>query len=257
MKKAIVAFVSVLALTMFLTASALTNAKNMNLPANADRINYIDAGGEANVTLVKPLPSSNWPPTADGMSLKFIHVEIPNEGVSFDQLAVFLHIKLTGATVLSWQPMAIITTNADEVAFQRALWYGSLVRWDVPANYPYPAVSTNNVILVPEGVLSVERHGNGITVNLNSPQPIGIQRPTNQVFYLPNFSLKLDKVGGSIHSERTIVWSGYTGASGYTMVADAMGFAGTGVFTCAGLNTGPVTDAAIQMQATQTFYPPL
>jgi hypothetical protein len=234
------------------------SAKNLNFPPGADRVDYINGGGTVDIALNAPLPA-NYPPSATIMRLKFMHVEMPNADLSFDAVIVFFYMKLTGATDYTWQPFAVITDNQNYATFCETFWRGSLIKWNIPPPppiYPPTAVGTNNVKLVSDDVLTVERHGNSVSVNLKSEQPL--TRPvTGYTFMLPAFSLELKKVGGSAHDIQTDTLNWYADASGYTYVFDTMGFKANAVFSSTGaLKTGATSDAVVVMHGTHTFYPP-
>lgn len=240
------------------------SAKNPKLPSGADRVDYLSAGGTIDITLTAPLPE-NYPPSATIMRLKFIHAEFSkcenynchrNCHQGFDSLLVFFYMKLTGATEFTWQPFAVITDSRKYATFCETLWTGTLMRWDVPPNYPYPAVSTNNVIHVCDDVLSVERHGTCVKVRLSSDQQL--MRPTGVTFTLPAFCLKLYRDGAFVHEKETIQYTGWTGASGYTFEHDDSGFISKGVFKSNGaLITGATSNAVSLMHGTHTYFPPV
>lgn len=271
MKKAIL----VLALTVFMMFAAIAPAfaKNLNYPPDVYRIDYINAGGQAEIAL-PTLPSTdpalaNYPGTATAMRFSFTHVEMPNAGKSFDVLLVWLYLIPTGATVRSWQPFAYITTDAEDLAFQRAFWRGSFVEFDATLYYmnpptntiPFPQTwSTDNVIGVGNDVLSVSRHGNDVTVTLNAPQQVKrpLQPPPGKAFTVPAFSLTLNKYGGSMHYSETRELTTYPGASGYTFVNAGVGFMADGVATSstAWLNGRAAENATVTMYGTHTYYLP-
>ena len=257
------------------------SAKTNHLPAGADRVDYIDGGGTVDIALTAPLPT-NYPPSATMMRLKFMHVEksiiqdLPQiqdchkiserkcchklkADQSFDTLLVFFYMKLTGATVFTWQPFAVITTSQEYATFCETFWRGSLIKWNIPpppAVYPPTAVGTNNVKFVSDDVLSVERHGNCVKVNLNVEQQL--MRPvTGNLFTLPSFSLKLTKDGSISPYLETGAMTGYADASGYTYNFDTIGFNAKAVFSSSGtLITGATSNAGAVIHGTHTFFPP-
>jgi hypothetical protein len=272
----------VLILAMFSSSAVLmpVSAKTNHLPAGADRVDYIDGGGTVDIALTVPLPT-NYPQSATIMRLKFMHAEksivqdLPQirdcheiserecrhkskADLSFDTLLVFFYMKITGATEYTWQPFAVITTSQEYATFCETFWRGSLVKWNVPPPppvYPPTAVGTNNVKFVSDEVLSVERHGNCVKVNLNVEQQL--MRPvTGNIFTLPSFSLKLNKVGCLSPYLETGTMTGYADASGYTYKFDTMGFNANAVFSSSGtLITGATSNAAVVMHGTHTFFP--
>jgi hypothetical protein len=251
---------AMLILAMLSSSAALmpVSAKNLNFPPGADRVDYITAGGTVDIALTAPLPT-NYPPSATIMQLKFMHTEMPNADLSFDAVIVFFYMKLTGAQDYTWQPFAVITDNQDYATFCETFWRGSLIKWNIPPPppvYPPTAVGTNNVKLVSDDVLTVERHGNSVSVNLKNEQPL--TRPvTGYTFWLPAFSLELNKVGGSAHNIQTKTLDYYADASGYTYIFDTIGFNANAVFSSTGaLKTGSTSNAVVVMHGTHTFFPP-
>jgi len=104
-------------------------------------------------------------------------------------------------------------------------------------------------------VLTVDRHGNTVTVNLNEPQTIYILFMGS--FVLPAFSLELSKYGGSIHYTGSTTLVGYGGASGMTIVHDELRFNANAVLSSSGiLGVGAqMTDAFLIINGVHTFYP--
>ncbi len=256
-KVALLTLVFAFSITFACVAPAL--AKNLNLPPGVEIIDYINAGGQADIPILQPLPS-NYPASTTDMRLSFKHVEMPNAGLSFSGLLVQLRILTANATTYSWQPFAYITTNADEEQFVKKVWSGTFINFNATSIGLPASFSTYNVKVVSEDVLQVDRHGNSVTVKLNAPQQI--KRPAGPAVYftLPAFSLDLTKIdnAGSMQFSLVIEFKGYPNASNYTFVSESMGFAANGVFTCSGLplNTGPVTNAAVIMKGTHTYSPP-
>ena len=259
-RKKVVASTILLVLSMLVSTLSIlpTSAKNMNIDPSTATVYYINGGGEADIDVLSPLPT-NYPPSLQKINFRFIHIEIPNEGVSVDTLRVFLYVKMTGATEWSWQPFAIITTSAEHAALARAFWKGTLMELDAThLTPPLPAsFSTDNVKVVDESQLKVERHGNSVSIIFNAPN-LQLKRPSGPSVYftLPPFSMELSKFGGSVHKTSTTVMTGWTDASGYTYIEDKMGFDANGIFTCTGLTTGAVSNAFVSLKTTQTFIPP-
>jgi hypothetical protein len=265
MKKTNLALGSVLFLIGILMASTfatLVSAKDLNYPDGATVMDFYNAGGQVNITVTTPI-TGNYPPSLQQMQFRFIHCEIPNSKVSFDSLLVFFYVKLTGATAWSWQPMAVITTSADQATFARMFWKGTLMEIDatkygMPANY-----GTDNVLVVSQGTLKVDRHGNDITLTLN--KPIDLKRPFTPArtinMTLPAFTLGLNNYGPSIQYLGSATMGApttYPDASGYTIVTDELRFSATGTLSSTAwpLSTGTITDACVTMHGTHTFYPP-
>jgi len=266
--------ITVLLLALLMMFSTLSPAfsKNLNLPYGADRVDYVNAGGQAEITL-PTLPSTNpdlanYPNSATAMRFSFSHIEIPNADKSFDTLIIWVYLTVTGATTPSWQPFAYITTDKSEVAYRSVFWKGSFINFDATLYYmnppsntiPFPSTwSTNNVIGVDSDVLKVSRHGNDVTVTLTEPQYVKrpLQPPPGKSFMVPAFSLEVTKDGGSVHFTDTNDIIGYPGASGYKLVVDGMGFNANGVVTSVTtwLNGLPVTNAHADMKETHTYTP--
>jgi hypothetical protein len=235
------------------------SAKDMNLPSGANRIVYY-TGGNATINLPAGLP--NYPPSATKIRLDGVYVKggTPETGVV--NIWVWLYMTTSSKPVLHWEPMAIITTNPEMANFMRTCFKGTYIAFDATAYGLPSSYNTNNVILVDKADVGVEREGNNIYVNLAEPQQI--QRfgyPTMPApFTLPAFSMQLNKYGGSVHSEATTKFSGYSGASGYTMEVDVMAFNGNGFFTCTSpgwnYNAAPMSEAFIIMHGINTYYPP-
>jgi hypothetical protein len=239
----------------FICTSVL--AKDLNLPPGADRIVYFSRGN-ASINLPAGLP--NYYSTATKIGFYAFSVERGTMGAGAFSLYVALYMKTTANPNLHWEPIAFIETSAENANFHRMIYRGTYIAFDatlygIPSTY-----NTTNVILVDQGVLKVERHGNDINVNLNAPQQIKKVGTTNTFFTLPPFNLELNNYGGSVHFEKTNIFSGYPGASGYTEEAELIGFQANGAFTCTSpgwsYNAVPVTESFIVMHGIITDYPP-
>jgi hypothetical protein len=256
-----------------------TFAKNLNLPNGADRVYYGNAGGTVDIAITPnsastPLPTG-YPPSVTAMRFKFMHNEMPNAGESFDVLTVFFWMSTRNAdgstNPPSWQPFMVVTDNPAFAQFSELFFRGSLVKWNVPPNYPLqPAFSTNNVQLVDDDDLSIVRHGNSVTIKLTAEQtlerPIPVTPLTNPpvqaTFKFPAFTLELNKAGeGSTHSVDSDTLNDYPDASGYTYVFEMMGFDATAVFnaqplsTGQPLRTGATSNGGVAMKLTHTYFP--
>ncbi len=264
MKKEAMA-IFVLTLTIMLAAFTPVFAKDLNFPSEVNRIDYINAGGQAEVALPS-LPSTdpallNYPASATAMRFSFSHIEIPNTGKSVDILLVWLYLIPTGAPSREWQPFAYITTDKTDVAFQEAFWRGSFVNFDATLYGAPSSWSTDNVIGVSSDVLKVTRHGNDASVTLSASQQVKrpLQPfPPGKAFTVPAFSLELNKYGGSAHFIETQNLVNYPGASGYTFVNEGMGFNAKGAVASATawLNGATAQNATTVLKATHTYYPP-
>jgi hypothetical protein len=258
-KKSIVSLLLIVGMIFSAVALMPVNAKNLNLPDGANNIVYMDGAGIFSVPLIKPFPT-NMPGTAQYMQIAFGHVKIPNSDLSFDQIIVFFYMQTTKPDGTlnppSLQPFAVITTNAQDQAFERIVWANSLVKYDATLIGLPATFSTDNVKLVSPDALKVERHGNSVSVSLNEPQQLKRPNGPTSYFTLPAFSATLEKVGGSVHKELSKTFTGYAGSSGYTLVIDQTGFNGQTTFSSSGLNTGATFESYIAMNQINTYYPP-
>jgi hypothetical protein len=257
--------VLLLALLMSIFASVATpiSAKNLNLPVGANHINYFNAGGQAEVNL--PSGLSGFPASATKMRLSVVHVEIPNADISFDNLLVWLYVKPTGFP-LDWYPFAVFTDSADHASFVRTYFAGIFVKLDATKYYmnpptntiPFPAsYSTDNVYVISDGTLVVDRHGNSISVKLSEDQQFKRPFTTGTYLSLPSFSFELHSYGDAIFGTETATITGVPGASGYTMVNEYMGFAATGSIISTGyLNGLEISNGNVIMHGTHTYFPP-
>jgi hypothetical protein len=249
------------------------SAKNLNVP-DAVLIDYYNAGGQANVNLQTALPA--FPAPATVMQFRFIHCEIPNSDVSFDNLLVFLGFPIkdatTGAVIgTNYQPYAGITTSPDYATFGRAFWYGTYMQFDatlygLPASRSTSTIERNNIIVVDKDVLTVDRHGNDVTVTLKNLQTIynpiyGLAKPiAPPSFTIPAFSLELSNYGGATHYTGSATMgepTPYKGASGMTIVHEEMRFNVNAILTSSGslFDGATVTDSFLMMNGMHTFYP--
>ena len=255
--------IGVISLILILIASAFAAtpvfAKNLNLPKGADLVLYY-TGGEAVINLpTDPALRINYPSTATMMKLRLMHFEMPNAGIEFSSMLIYLYMPVTTGADPSWCLYAHITTSHQDEAYAKNLWSGiPFVEFPGPHYLPY-LVTTDNVKYVSDSVFQVERHGNNIYANLGTPQPV--QRPYGLDFNIPAFSIELNKYGGSFHSSTSSVLTGYYGSSDYTAAQDIHGFNANGAFISAWNTNGipvsiPVSDGKVIMQGILTFYPP-
>lgn len=253
-------FVLVLITVVLAIPSESVLAKDLHLPPGADRISYYSNG---NVSINIPAGLPNYPASATNISFSASRNEgdtlIGATGAS--TMYVWLYSKTIGRQFLHWEPYAVITTSSQAADFLRILFRGTIIFLDATLyGYP-PSYSTNNVILVDEGDLKVERHGDNILARLEAPQQIKRPLVADTFFTLPAFSMQLNNYGGSIHYETTVTMSvGARGLSNYTLESEGMGFYANGAFTCNSpgwsYNAAPMTEAFITMHGTQTYYPP-
>ena len=200
--------------------------KNFNLPEGVNRI--YKSGGDAIVATPEGFPIP---------SLRILAVNL-EAGAHGPGESIVLQMQIPSG---AWIPIAHITTIADSIPFLSVMWSG------LPA--------ANNIISVLDSELDVDRHGNRITVNLNAPKVISLMFGDVTI---PAFTMELNKVGGSIHTEYSIPLIGYPGASGYTIEVEMMGFNAEGAFTCEAWDYAEeqMTEEVITMHGIETFIPP-
>ena len=148
--------------------------------------------------------------------------------------------------------MACFCTNAAEASFEKALRSGT------------PAGSIpGNTRAVSENDLKVERNGNSVTVELKTQQTIKWMKNASSTggvidVIIPAFTIKLDKVGDSTHTDTVVKLAGFSGASGFKVYDDNMRFLANGAFTCTdwSYTAVPMTDCRIVMHGINTNIPP-
>ena len=264
MNKKILFIVLALAFSMMFTAVVPAFAKNLNYPS--DTIVEYYYGGRAHVDLPTPLPT-NYPPTATAMRLIFHHVVIPNAGLDYTDLQVSFSMTTFLNPIPHWEEFCILTTSPYSAAFNRVVWHGTMIHLDASyLNLPTP-FDTDNVILVDEDVLQVEKHGNRMYASLNAPQQIDsmiINLQADPPIVIPNvyftlypFTLELSKYGGSTHYAETWTFD-WLGTTGYTFTVEEMYFNANGEFTCPELYPDAVTvdNARVVMKGIHTYSPP-
>jgi hypothetical protein len=230
--------------------------KNLNLPPGAHGISYYSSG-HAVIDLPNPLPA-NYPATATKIYIGVFHDEIPNAGFECDRFYIQFYMKRPGATQYAWNPYAEIVANSEMADFLRIFWRGTPIAFDATLYGAPASYGTNNVILVSDDVVNVERHGNSLHVNLAAPQQVKIANTAGTFFTLPALSMELKAYGASTHTESTTVLKGYPGAWGGNYTVEAMGFNANGALTCSAwnLNAAPMSEGSLTMHGIQTFYPP-
>ncbi len=155
-------------------------------------------------------------------------------------------------------------TDGNDATFQRTFWSGTFVEFNaglygVPSSMQW---STDNVIVVDKGVLTIDRHGNNVEVTLN--KELSIKKPLvsasspTAFFKLPSFSLELSSYGEAYHRTAGEKMSGWLGGSGYTIVHDDLRFDANGVFASEGtfLDGVSTINGNLIMHGTHTFYYP-
>lgn len=258
MKKITVAVLA-LALLMVCAAIAPVFAKNMHLPAGASDVIYMNGEGSA----IVDIPAGSTTPSATKM-LVGVHIDVAPAKYVGVRLYIELWELKPGDSTYSWQPWVEVVTNPNMAGLIRVFWAGCATEFDAAAygvtDEPlHSLLSTDNVFLVGDGVLTVERHGNNILVNLATPQQVKYPATIPTAYWtLPAFSIKLDSYGGSVHQGSTYVMTGWPGAWGGTLAVSEMGFDANGAFTCPawGYKAVSMTEGWITMEGTQTFYPP-
>jgi hypothetical protein len=264
-----------LVLSIVITMFALVpfvSAKDLNWSSDISKIDYINAGGDADFFLPTTLPL-NYPSGFTQMRLRAAHFEMPNADLSYNNLLVFLYDPARAAVGKNpWQPYAMITDGPD-AEFQKTFWSGTFVEFKAEL-YTYPSTAgplagkplpvswgTNNVIQVDKGVLSIERHGNNMVVTLNAEQSIKkimVSPSATSSFKLPSFSLELSSYGEAYHRVASEEMTGWLGGSGYTITHKDLQFDANGVFTSQGsfLDGTSTTNAKLVMHGTHTFLYP-
>jgi hypothetical protein len=232
-----------LLLTLSIAASSFTlgtvSAKNMNIPENA-RINYWTGGiGTVETPVI-------WPTGGLHQSmLRFDGFEVEDGSLgTTDALIIAI------PTSLGWVAIACFATNPDAAAFMKT------VRSGMPA-----AAGPLNTKTVTADTLVVERHGNRISVELKTPQTIYWTKAGGTGYIqiqIPAFTMELNKIDGSVHKDHIDYFTGYTGASEYTVYVDEMGFNAAGTFTCPTWNylDQTMSTCFITMHGINIYLPP-
>ena len=232
MKGKVLLTVLTLVTVLAVTAIAPVFAKNFNFPEGVNRL--YSTGGEGSIA-----PPPDWPISMNPASeVLFIVNDVEAGSLGTGDMMTVMRSMPTGV----WVPMAFFTTNPNAVDYAKTLWSGTGAGW--------------NTFCVPENEFMVERHGNTITASLSVPKDC--VNAMGVTFTIPAFSMELNKVGGSIHTEATISLTGYPDASGYTLEIENMGFNGKGAFTCAawGYDAEPMMSCTIAKHGIQTGVPP-
>ena len=240
MKKATVAVLA-FALVMILTAITPVFAKDFNVPEGV--VVIYSEGGEGVIQVPTGWPGGDAAPTSR-LKIEASHVLVGPYGK--DEFGITISINYSKTYI----PVAYFTTNPDALTFARKMMSG------------FPPSSPTNSKPVSKSDLIIERHGNRIAVEFNTPQTVkwsNKSNPTKVVdVVIPAFSYELNKVGGSVHTDTFQNFSGYKNASNWTATEEQMGFVGEGFFTCSAWSpaTRPMTDTLITMHGISTWYPP-
>jgi hypothetical protein len=168
--------------------------------------------------------------------------------------SMMISIDMGGAFVTT----GIITTNAEAANYLRTAFRNT------PVYKPGPPI-LDNVVVVSDDVLKVDRHGNSITVNFSPSSPIVLYMSTPTYptvtakfpLQIPAFQLQFDKYGGSAHSEFTT--STLVPYSGFITETKMMGFSSNAEFTCPSWNVygAAGTSSFITMHGVQYWIPPV
>jgi hypothetical protein len=226
--------------------------KDMNVPEGTE-INYYTGGyGVINLptTLTIPIPGGSY--VVDKIRIIGVHIETGSIA-SGDYIIV--HFLPNNTPKTPFVPWAVFTTITDSnfLTFWRTLTAGT------PVYMKQGSITVfDNVYSIPGG-LTVDRHGNSVTINFAADQKIKIVPGATPVYFtLPAFTMELNKVGGSAHIDQAITATGYPGASGWTETNDRMGFYPEGTFTCSAWSPveRPVTEGFITMHGIATYTPP-
>jgi len=254
-RKLLISIVLALIASVVLTSPvfACTNSDPRPRPARVEWYN----GGEATINLpTDPSLLTNYPPSATMMKIGITHVEFSTNGINKCALLIELYMfDNPTSTVRTWEPYAVITTDANNMAFFRNFWSGTYVEFPGP-HYAPIFVTTDNVILVPSWTLRILGHGDDVYVNLAAPQLV--ENPKGLYFTIPAFCLKLDGYQPWIHTSDTVSMTGWYGASGYTVNEERWGFNANGEFTSStwSYNNVDVSDGRVTVCGIDTFYAP-
>jgi hypothetical protein len=234
--KRISVVVLAVSLLMLFGALAPAFAKNFNYPEGQDIV--YSSGGEGFIAT----PAGYFGPFTS-MRIGAVNVEIGTKG-SGDNIEIDFPFPTAEGPI--YLPIAFFTTNPNP----------DLIDWVQILMSGLPAAGLpGNIRYVSDDVIIVNRHGNSITVELTAPQTILMGTGPVDV---PAFAVELNKVGGSVHRDETVLLTGYPDASGYTGYVEEMGFNAEGAFTCPAwsYNSEPMTDCFITMHGITIYTPP-
>jgi hypothetical protein len=219
-KKVLVIAVALMAVVI--SASSIVPAFAKKFPEGALIAYY--TGGEGN--LVQPM---GFPFPAPMLRIGALEIEASIWGTG-DDIGIFI------GTGTGWIPIAYFTTNQNPeyLTFLKALWA-----------LPWMQLNTKSVS---EDELMVERHGNRITASLAEQDVKKMVSGVWTTVTILAFTMELNKVGGSVHSDYSIE------TPLYTINLDRMGFNGNGVFTYGGAGH-EMFDEFIIMHGIETLVP--
>jgi len=272
-RRIIIFAVLVLLITPMLT-TALVQAcpvkeEKDNIPKPSNIIFY--TGGEAIINLpTDPTLRVNYPASATMMKIDVLNSKVQFFSVGengrlklscheYNSMLIRLWMIPAGSTTYSWQPFGAITTSPQGAALETSFWTGTLLEFTNTKDWHIPGwIDTNNVKLVSDDTLQVERHGHNLYVKLADPQQLQRPSPTGPIFTIPAFTIELCKYGGFYHYSEEAVMTGWPGASGYTLNIDSINFNANGAFTSNAwsYNKVPVSEGKITISGIQTYYPP-
>jgi hypothetical protein len=153
-------------------------------------------------------------------------------------------------------PLGIITTNPATAEYLKTAFR------NLPVYKPGPP-PLNNVKVLSDEELKVDRHGNSISVTLNPSNSIIFYMPTpaypsgpTYPLQMPALTINFEKYGGSLHNH--IVSNSLVQYSGFVTDLELMGFNANAALNCQswGLNNALGTDAFITMHGVQYWIPP-
>ena len=215
--------IAVILMAAVISASSIVPAFAKKFPEGALIAYY--TGGEGN--LVQPM---GFPFPATYLRIGALEIEASIWGTG-DDIGIFIG----GGS--GWMPIAYFTTNQNPeyITFLKELWA-----------LPWMQLNTKSV---PEDQLMVERHGNRITASLAEQE---VKKMVSGVGWITvtieAFTMELNKVGGSVHSDYSIT------TPLYAINLDRMGFNANGVFTYDGVGH-ETFDEFIIMHGIETLVP--
>lgn len=223
------------ATSIAISAIAPAVAWNLHVPEGA-KIVYYEGGRSAEIALPADFPLNVKPWYAEKMYISALYIEGGNAHKGVD---IIIHLYLRGFN--SWVTWAHLYGEPADLGWVKEM-YKQL-----------PPEDPENLKVIP-GEVEVERHGNSVTIILKTPQTLKAGVPKTVYFTLPPFSLTLDKVGGSFHTED----SNLQKYSGWIMYEEEMGFKANGAFTCTdwGYDAAPLVDCDVIMHGIRTYVPP-
>jgi len=215
--------IAVVLMAVVISASSVVPALAKKFPEGVMIAYY--TGGEGN--LATP---SGFPFPAPMLRIGALEIEASIWGTG-DDIGIFI-----GGGAGGWYPIAYFTTNQnpDYLTFLKELWA-----------LPWMQLNTKSVS---EDELMVERHGNRITASLSEQTVKRITSSGVITVTISAFTMELNKVGGSVHSDYSIE------PPAYTINLDRMGFNANGVFTYDGVDHQMMEEFII-MHGIETIIP--